>query len=69
MGERKRLKASPADPIGLYLDEVSTHSLLTAEDEVRLARVMEDGLKASRRLAEESELDALETRRLQVAVA
>ena len=38
--------ASPADTVGLYLDEVSTHELLTAEDEVHLARSMERGKKA-----------------------
>ena len=38
--------ASPADTVGLYLDEVSAHELLTAEDEVHLARAMERGKKA-----------------------
>ncbi|MDH3189064.1 MAG: sigma-70 family RNA polymerase sigma factor [Acidimicrobiia bacterium] len=38
--------SSPADTVGLYLDEVSGHLLLTAEDEVRLARDMERGRKA-----------------------
>jgi len=38
--------ASPADTVGLYLDEVSGHTLLTAEDEVHLARAMEHGKKA-----------------------
>ncbi len=38
--------ASPADTVGLYLDEVSGHALLTAEDEVHLARAMERGKKA-----------------------
>jgi RNA polymerase sigma factor (sigma-70 family) len=38
--------ASPADTVGLYLDEVSEHELLTAEDEVHLARAMEQGKKA-----------------------
>jgi RNA polymerase sigma factor (sigma-70 family) len=38
--------ASPADTVGLYLDEVSSHELLTAEDEVHLARAMERGKKA-----------------------
>ncbi len=38
--------ASPADTVGLYLDEVSTHELLSAEDEVHLARAMERGKKA-----------------------
>jgi RNA polymerase sigma factor (sigma-70 family) len=32
--------------VGLYLDEVSEHELLTAEDEVHLARAMEQGKKA-----------------------
>lgn len=38
--------ASPADTVGLYLDEVSGHELLSAEDEVHLARAMERGKKA-----------------------
>ena len=38
--------SSPSDTVGLYLDEVSTHLLLTAEDEVHLARDMERGKKA-----------------------
>ena len=38
--------SSPADTVGLYLDEVSGHLLLTAEDEVHLARSMELGKKA-----------------------
>ncbi|MGH8946570.1 MAG: sigma-70 family RNA polymerase sigma factor, partial [Acidimicrobiia bacterium] len=38
--------ASPSDTVGLYLDEVSEHELLTAEDEVHLARAMERGKKA-----------------------
>ena len=37
---------SPADTVSLYLDEVSEHDLLTAEDEVHLARAMERGRKA-----------------------
>lgn len=39
--------AGPADTVGLYLDEVSEHELLTAEDEVHLARAMELGKKAA----------------------
>jgi RNA polymerase sigma factor (sigma-70 family) len=39
---------SPSDTVGLYLDEVSSHLLLTAEDEVRLARDMERGMKAQK---------------------
>jgi RNA polymerase sigma factor (sigma-70 family) len=38
--------SAPSDTVGLYLDEVSAHLLLTAEDEVHLARSMERGKKA-----------------------
>ena len=41
-----RDRGSSADTVGLYLDEVSGHELLTAEDEVHLARAMEMGKKA-----------------------
>jgi RNA polymerase sigma factor (sigma-70 family) len=39
------------DAIGLYLESVSTHDLLTAEDEIRLARVIERGQLAELELA------------------
>ena len=42
-----------ADGVGLYLDEVAGHGLLTAEDEVRLARAMEAGRQAAVRLETE----------------
>jgi len=46
-----------ADAVGMYLEEVATHDLLTAEDEVRLARAMESGRRAQIRLdAEGSDL-------------
>jgi RNA polymerase sigma factor (sigma-70 family) len=38
--------SSSTDTVGIYLDEVSEHFLLTAEDEVHLARDMERGKKA-----------------------
>ena len=47
---QKARKAVQADGVGLYLDEVATHDLLTAEDEVRLARAMEVGRQAAVRL-------------------
>ena len=46
----KAHEAAVADTVGLYLEEVSTHGLLTAEDEVRLARAMEVGRRAVQRL-------------------
>ena len=39
-----------SDAVGMYLEEVATHTLLTAEDEVRLARAMEAGRRAQRHL-------------------
>jgi len=39
-----------SDSVGMYLESVADHDLLTAEDEVRLARSMERGKKAQRRL-------------------
>ena len=68
MAVRKRVNASVADTVGLYLDEVSSHELLTAEDEVRLARAMEDGRRAEIRLASEDELTPMDRRRLSVLV-
>jgi RNA polymerase sigma factor (sigma-70 family) len=40
----------------LYLESVSTHDLLTAEDEVRLARVIERGQKAEQELAGDADI-------------
>jgi len=48
---------NPADTIGLYLDEVSNHVLLTAEDEVHLARAMEQGRKAKAILESSADID------------
>jgi len=50
---QKVRKVVQADGVGLYLDEVSEHQLLTAEDEVRLARAMESGRHAAARLETE----------------
>ena len=46
MPKNGREAVSVADTVGLYLDEVSAHLLLTAEDEVHLSRSMEAGKKA-----------------------
>jgi RNA polymerase sigma factor (sigma-70 family) len=47
-------EAAVGDAIGLYLESVSTHDLLTAEDEIRLARVIERGQQAEQELAGEA---------------
>jgi RNA polymerase sigma factor (sigma-70 family) len=47
-----------ADAIGLYLESVASHDLLTAEDEVRLARAIERGRTAEEALASEGDIAA-----------
>ena len=47
-----------ADAIGLYLESVASHDLLTAEDEVRLARAIERGRMAEEALASEGDMAA-----------
>ena len=60
-------EATVSDPIGLYLEEVSTHTLLDADAEVRLARAMEAGRRAQQRLhAEAATLTPTEIAELQV---
>jgi RNA polymerase sigma factor (sigma-70 family) len=60
----KRAKETTvADAVGLYLEEVSSHTLLTAEDEVRLARAMERGRDAQRLLDRSEVLSASERSR------
>ncbi len=52
-GERMAEQArdtSVADAVGTYLEAVANHDLLTAEDEVRLARAIEAGRRAGHRL-------------------
>ncbi len=42
-----------SDGVGMYLEEVAAHNLLTAEDEVRLARAIEAGRRAEQELQSE----------------
>ncbi|MDH3499281.1 MAG: sigma-70 family RNA polymerase sigma factor [Acidimicrobiia bacterium] len=53
-----------SDTIGMYLEEVSSHSLLTADDEVELARAMELGQRAQRRLDQTDHLTLAERTKL-----
>ncbi|MCZ7532483.1 MAG: sigma-70 family RNA polymerase sigma factor [Acidimicrobiia bacterium] len=57
MAETARASGA-ADAIGMYLDAVSNHDLLTAEDEVRLARTIERGQEAEEQLAADGDIDA-----------
>jgi RNA polymerase primary sigma factor len=50
------VKPVAADAIGMYLESVSCHELLTAEDEVHLARAIERGRQAEEELASAAEL-------------
>ena len=53
-----------SDGIGMYLESVAEHDLLTAEDEVRLSRAMEAGRKAQQRLDSGAKLTPTERARL-----
>jgi len=54
----KRRRSVTADTVGLYLDDVADHHLLTAEDEIELARAIEAGRKAGSQLDQEGLSDA-----------
>ncbi len=60
MARRPKESPSLADGVGKYLEEVSSHDLLDAEDEVRLARAIERGRRAQQRLDTEPKLSAAE---------
>ncbi len=60
MARRARDVPSISDGVGIYLEEVAEHDLLTAEDEVRLAQAMEAGRAAERRLNSNDDLSANE---------
>jgi len=68
VAEHRRSGASVADAVGLYLDEVADHYLLSAEDEVRLARAIELGRRAQGRLDGDPSLDPAERARLEQLV-
>lgn len=59
-----REATTAADAVGIYLEEVSVHTLLTAEDEVELARSMEYGQRAQRKLDSGDRLKASERAKL-----
>ena len=58
--KRLRDRLPLSDSVGLYLDSVAEHDLLTAEDEVRLARTMEAGRKAQGTLDDAAKLTRTE---------
>ncbi|MBP1633048.1 MAG: polymerase, sigma 70 subunit, RpoD subfamily [Acidobacteria bacterium] len=64
MARSAREVAGLSDSIGRYLDSVAEHGLLTAEDEVRLSRAMENGKKAQQRLEANGSLSPTERARL-----
>ena len=68
VARRRISRPTSTDTVGIYLDEVSDHVLLDADDEVRLARVIEAGTTASAVLATKSNLTAAELSRLTAEV-
>jgi len=52
------------DALGVYLRDIGRHRLLTAEEEVRLAKQIESGVEADRRLALEKRLSPAKKRAL-----
>jgi len=61
LDERGRLTA---DMLSQYLNEIGEHDLLTAEEEIDLARAIEQGDEATERLRSDDSLDELELARL-----
>jgi RNA polymerase sigma factor (sigma-70 family) len=67
MGKGASIRSEISDEaIRQYLDGIGTFELLTAEDEVRLAKAIEDGRKAE--IALENERDPAKRRKLRVLV-
>ena len=65
---RRVSRPKSTDAVGNYLDEVSAHALLTAEDEVRLARAIEAGDAAGDKLVAGGRITATQRRELQALV-
>ncbi len=68
VARRRISRPTSTDTVGIYLDEVSDHVLLAADDEVRLARLIEAGTTASAVLATKSKLTRDEVARLSAEV-
>ncbi|HEX3542752.1 MAG TPA: sigma-70 family RNA polymerase sigma factor [Acidimicrobiales bacterium] len=64
----RRVQTSEEDLLGLYLREIGRYPLLTRDDEVRLARVVEGGRDASAALAECDEHSPAQRRELRQSV-
>ena len=65
----KRHNTVPEDLLDLYFGELGKVDLLTAEDEVRLAKAIEAGVEAAARLESDEPLTAAERRELRRLVA
>ena len=64
---KDRIDRDEEDLVRLYLTDIGQYALLTKDDEVRLAKAIEDGKEADKKLAKEGEVsaaDRLELRKL-----
>ncbi len=66
--QRRNPGTSSTEAVARYLDDVSGHLLLTAEDEVRLARSIELGISARARLMTDEAIDPDERLRLEAQI-
>jgi len=66
---KKRPEGGEPDLVRVYLDEIGKYPLLSKDDEVRLARAIEDGRAAALDLAARSRSNGIGTRELHAAVA
>ena len=64
MAKNLRDIAGMSDAIGRYLESVAEHDLLTADEEVRLSRAMEQGRRAQHRLECDASLSPTDRARL-----
>ena len=65
---KRRPEARDPDLVRLYLDEIGRHPLLTKEDEVRLARLIEDGRDAHAELVAGGKITPARRRQLRRAI-
>jgi len=61
---KDRIDRDEEDLVRLYLTDIGQYALLTKDDEVRLAKAIEDGKEADKKLEKEGEVTAAQRREL-----